>query len=312
MADRPPIRFGLMTLQTAPYRGLVERWTRAEALGFDSIWVADHTPAQIPQLISFDAWTLLGAAAAATQRVRLGTLVTPISLRHPYMLALAVSTVDHISGGRVELGMGIGGSPRDEAAVGRRRGTAAERVAELSEQLGTVRALLSGASVDSGGHYYACRGAIASPLQSPAPPIIVAGNRKRLIALAVRHGDAWNTLGGQPVASQAPRKSDETACAEVRKQIQLLEDACINQHRDTYSLRRQLLAYRVNAFESKDRFDDYVGRFHEAGIDEFVFYWPSDPDTFELWPELEPVLERVAAESMPKLRSDSALLGRGR
>ena len=112
------LRFGVMTLQAPPYADLAERWRRAEALGWDSIWVADHTPAQFPGTIAFEAYALLGALARETSRVRIGALVTPIAFRNPTMLAMSAITVDHISGGRLEVGIGAGGGDKDAAALG--------------------------------------------------------------------------------------------------------------------------------------------------------------------------------------------------
>ena len=88
-----------MYLQTAPFDDLLERVRRGEDLGFDSLWVADHMTGQYPDLVSYEAWSLLGAIAMATSRARIGTLVTPITFRHPALLAMAATTVDHASGG---------------------------------------------------------------------------------------------------------------------------------------------------------------------------------------------------------------------
>ena len=107
----PALRFGLMYLQAAPFDDLLERVRRGEDMGFDSLWVADHMTGQYPDLVSYEAWTLLGAIAMATSRARIGTLVTPITFRHPALLAMAATTVDHASGGRLEIGLGIGGAP---------------------------------------------------------------------------------------------------------------------------------------------------------------------------------------------------------
>jgi hypothetical protein len=87
------VRFGLMFLQAAPFGDVVERVRRGEQMGFDSLWVADHMTGQYPKLVSFEAWSLLGALAMATSRARLGTLVTPITFRHPAVLAMAAATV---------------------------------------------------------------------------------------------------------------------------------------------------------------------------------------------------------------------------
>ena len=106
------MRFGLMTLQAAPYLALADRWRRIEAMGFDSIWIADHSTSQYPTLIAYEAWSLLGALASVTSRVRFGPLVTSPTFRPPAMLAMQAVTIDHLSSGRLELGLGAGGGAR--------------------------------------------------------------------------------------------------------------------------------------------------------------------------------------------------------
>jgi alkanesulfonate monooxygenase SsuD/methylene tetrahydromethanopterin reductase-like flavin-dependent oxidoreductase (luciferase family) len=128
-------RFGLIFLQAAPFDRLIGRICRAEAMGFDSLWVADHMTGQYPRLVSYEAWTLLGAMAVATSRARIGTLVTPITFRHPAFLAMCATTVDHISGGRLEIGLGIGGATIDGQVVGVDDWPGPERVARLDEPL---------------------------------------------------------------------------------------------------------------------------------------------------------------------------------
>lgn len=294
-----------MFLQAAPFSDVVERVRRGEEMGFDSLWVADHMTAQYPRLISFEAWSLLGALALATSRARLGTLVTPITFRHPALLAMAATTVDHASGGRLEIGMGIGGAPVDSSVVGVEDWPGPERVERLEEQLELLDRLLRGEQIDRHDGHYPTRGSVLTPpLQQPRPPIVVAGDGPRLIDLAARRGDAWNTLGGQPMRG-APTIPLAAAVAATQRRIALLEDACRRVARDPVSIRRMVLAYRVDPglFASHDAFADYVGRYREAGIDEFVFYWPVDPSSFERVAVYEAALERIAADVLPALRS---------
>ena len=144
-----PLRFGLMFLQAAPFDDVLERVRRGEAMGFDSLWVADHMTGQYPNLVSYEAWSLLGALAMATSRARIGTLVTPITFRHPALLAMAATTVDHASGGRLEIGLGIGGAPVDGTVVGADDWPGPERLARLEEQLDLLDRLLRGETVDA-------------------------------------------------------------------------------------------------------------------------------------------------------------------
>jgi alkanesulfonate monooxygenase SsuD/methylene tetrahydromethanopterin reductase-like flavin-dependent oxidoreductase (luciferase family) len=308
------LRFGLMFLQAAPFDDVVERVRTGEAMGFDSLWVADHMTGQYPKLVSFEAWTLLGALAMVTKRARIGTLVTPITFRHPALLAMSATTVDHASGGRLEIGLGIGGAPVDGTIVGAEDWPGAERVERLEEQLDLLDCLLRGAPVERHDGYYPTAGAVVEPaIGKPRPPFVIAGDGPRLIDLAARRGDAWNTLGGQPMRGNgAPTVSLDEAIAATHRRVALLEEACDRISRSRGSIRRMLLAYRVDPelFVSADAFAEYVERYREAGVDEFVFYWPVDPRTFERAPLYERALERIAGDTIPALRrAASAELG---
>jgi len=295
-----------MFLQASPFADVVERVQRGEEMGFDSLWVADHMTGQYPTLVSFEAWSLLGALAMKTSRARLGTLVTPITFRHPALLSMAATTVDHASRGRLEIGLGIGGAPVDSSVVGVEDWTGPERVARLEEQVDVLDRLLRGETIDRHDGWYPTAGAVvAPPLQRPRPPLVLAGDGPRLIDLAARKGDAWNTLGGQPMRGRgAPPVSFDDAVDATRRRVGLLVESCERAGRDPDSIRRMVLAYRVDPvlFSSADAFAEYVARYREIGMDEFVFYWPVDPNSFDRIPAHEAALERIASETIPALR----------
>lgn len=304
------LRFGLMFLQSAPFGELIARIRRGEAMGFDSLWIADHMTGQYPGLVSYEAWTLLGAMAMVTSQARIGTLVTPITFRHPALLAMSATTVDHASGGRLEIGLGIGGAPIDGQVVGVGDWPGPERVARLDEQVDLLDRLLRGETIERHMGYYPTTAAVVEPpLQKPRPPIVVAGSGPLLFDLAARRADGWNTLGGQPMRGTGrPAVSLEEAVATTGRHVVGLVEACQRVGRDPDTIRRTLLAYRVSPdlFSSADAFADYVGRYREVGVDEFVFYWPTDPETFKRAPKLEQAFERIASETIPTLREASA------
>lgn len=304
------LRFGLMYLQAAPFGDVVERVQRGEAMGFDSLWVADHMTGQYPNLISFEAWSLLGALALATTRATLGPMVTPITFRHPSLLAMAATTIDHASGGRLEIGLGIGGAPVDTTIVGADDWPGPERVARLEEEVDLLDRLLRGETIEGHAGYYPTSGAVVERvLQTPRPPFVIAGDGPRLIDLAARKGDVWNTLGGQPMRGRGTAVVTlAEAVATTRRRLELLDEACLRAGRAPISIRRQVLAYRVSPdlFISADAFAEYVGRYREAGIDELIFYWPVDSQTFERVPRYEAGLERIAAAVIPALRAAEA------
>lgn len=177
---------------------------RAEAMGFDSVWVSDHLfysfgrygadPSPIPSL---EALTTLAGVAAVTERVRLGTLVLCSPFRHPALVAKMANTIDGISGGRVDLGVGAGWLEEEFEAFGYPFGTVGERFAVLQETLEVLDALRSGEPVTYDGPTVALRGARALPtsVQRPGIPVWVGGKGgPRLLGLAARYATGWNAV----------------------------------------------------------------------------------------------------------------------
>lgn len=295
------IRFGMMV---SPQAGslplIVERWKRSEAMGFDSIFVADETAMEFPGVISHEAWVLLGVLARETARVTIGPLVTPITFRHPLLLAMSASTVDHASNGRLALGVGAGGGPRDEAGVGV-HWTAKERVARLEEQVRVLDALLRGETVTQEDGYYRMRDAVVErPVQTPRPPLVIAAQGPRGIDIVGRYGQVWNSLAGQPLETSIPM---EDALANIRRLGTLLKESCERCGRDPRTVRRSVLVWHYDIWASLDAFTDYVSRYREAGIDEFVVAWPRSARAGRSAAEREGLMERIASEVFPKLRA---------
>ena len=289
------ISFGIYPAPlAAPFEALVARARQAEAMGFDALWVSDQTPMAYPGIIQLEAWSLLGALARETTRMRLGTLVSPAVLRHPLLLAMCVSTVDHASGGRAVLGLGAGGDDADLAGLGLEGLRPAELVDRLEEQLVTIDDLLRGQRVSREAGPDRTRDAfVEPPVQRPRPPILVAAESPRTLRLAARRADVWNTQGGQPMAGD--RLTLDEAVAFTRRRVELIEAACRDAGRDPSTLRRSVFAWRARAFASPDAFTEWVGRYRELGFTDFAFWWPRSADG-------QAVLERVAAEVMPTLR----------
>jgi alkanesulfonate monooxygenase SsuD/methylene tetrahydromethanopterin reductase-like flavin-dependent oxidoreductase (luciferase family) len=289
------ISFGIYPAPlAAPFEALVARARQAEAMGFDALWVSDQTPMAYPGIIQLEAWSLLGALARETTRVRLGTLVSPAVLRHPLLVAMCVSTVDHASGGRAVLGLGAGGDDDDLAGLGLEGLRAAELVERLEEQLVTIDGLLRGQRVTRETGPDRTRDAfVEPPVQRPRPPILVAAESPRTLRLAARHADVWNTQGGQPMAGD--RLTLDEAVALTRRRVDLIDAGCRDARRDPSTLRRSVFAWRARAFASPDAFTEWVGRYRELGFTDFAFWWPRSADG-------QAVLERVAAEVMPTLR----------
>jgi probable F420-dependent oxidoreductase len=181
----------------------VASWaTRAEALGFDSVWVSDHFfysfaryGADPTPIGSLEPLTTLAGIAALTRRVRLGTLVLCAPFRHPALLARTAASIDLLSGGRLDLGLGAGWLREEFDAFGYRFGTVGERFEALEESLDVIRRLFAGDPVTFDGPTVTLREAVLAPAPERPPPVWVGGKGgPRLLALAARLADGWNTV----------------------------------------------------------------------------------------------------------------------
>jgi len=267
--------------QAAPYDRVRAVAERAEAVGFDTVWVADETPMAYPGVTELEAWSLLSALARDTTRVRLGTLVTPPSQRHPLLNAMAMTTLDHISNGRATLGMGVGGVPADLEAVGMGGTPNTELVERLDEQLDAIDRLLRGETVTRPGGFYPTKDAVVQkPVQEPRPPILVAAQGPRSIRVAARRADIWNSVGGQPIAGE--KVSRQEALAKTRRHIELLEEACLEIGRDSSTIRRSLLCWRAGALGSSDALEEWAGQYRELGFEDLIFFYTDEPATDEM------------------------------
>jgi F420-dependent oxidoreductase-like protein len=176
--------------------------TTAESSGFDSVWVMDHL-FQIPGIGKidepmFEAYTLLGALAARTQRARLGAMVTGVTYRNPALLAKEVTTLDVLSGGRAVLGIGAAWFEAEHAGLGFAFPPLAERFNRLEEALIICRSMFTEAAPSFEGRYYQINGAVnrPRPVQSGGPPILIGGGgEKRTLRLVAEHADACNLFG---------------------------------------------------------------------------------------------------------------------
>ncbi|HET9671430.1 MAG TPA: TIGR03560 family F420-dependent LLM class oxidoreductase [Actinomycetota bacterium] len=193
-----------------------------EAHGFAGLFRSDHYLAfdDPTRRGSLDAWTTLAALAPLTERIRLGSMVSPATFRHPSLLAKSVVTVDHASGGRAELGMGAGWFQREHAAFGFPFASDRERVDVLAEQVEIVHRLWdrSEGEVTFAGHHYrldACT-ALPRPVQEPHPPLILGGGAgARVAALAARWADEYDVVSETPEAARAARDRLSRACEAI-------------------------------------------------------------------------------------------------
>jgi F420-dependent oxidoreductase-like protein len=229
-------------------------WVRlarlAEELGFEGLFRSDHYTAIIrPDADAYDAWATLAGLAALTERIRLGTLVSPATFRHPSVLARMAVTVDHISGGRVDVGMGSGWYEREHLAHGFPFLDGKRRFALFAEQVEVVVRSWTEDRFDHEGAGYTLRDqrALPRPVQVPHPPLVLGGSVKpRFAALAARYANEVNTLG-------APND-------ELRERKAALDRACVELDRDPDSLGYSVM---TSCFvgETDDDVRDRVARF---------------------------------------------------
>jgi F420-dependent oxidoreductase-like protein len=200
-----------------------EDWVRlaelAERHGLEGLFRSDHYTAIIrSEAVALDAWATLAALAALTERIRLGTLVSPATLRHPSILARMAVTVDHISEGRLDVGMGAGWYEREHAAHGFPFRDARGRFELFAEQVDVVVRSWTEESFDHSGPSYELRGqtALPRPFQQPHPPLVLGGTVKpRFAALAARFADEVNTLGAPDDELRARKGRLDRACEDV-------------------------------------------------------------------------------------------------
>jgi len=280
-----------------------ERWTRAEELGFHAGYTYDHLSWRVPFRDGpwFGAVPTLTAAAGATSRLRLGTLVTSPNFRHPVTLAKELLSLDDVSGGRVTLGVGAGGTGFDATALGREPWTARERADRFAEFVALLDRLLTGDETTYRGTYYSAHEARNIPgcVQRPRLPFAVAATGPRGLRLAARYGQAWVTTGDPKVVS-APDATPEASLAAVERQVARLGEACAEEGRDPAELHRiMLVGFTPDPLlDSVDAFVDFAGRHAAAGIDEVVLHWPIPGTRFEAD---QKVFERVATEAPAQL-----------
>src|SRR5215213_6120617 len=179
---------------------LRERVMWADDAGFDSAWVFDHFTALYgdPKGPCLEAWTLLSALGAVTSHVRLGALVTGVTYRHPSMLAAEVVTVDHVSEGRINVGLGAAWHDEEHERLGFRFPATAERIERLEDTVQIIKGLLTTDDFDFDGHHFTLKRAFyrPRPVQTPHPPIwIGAIGEKVMIPFAARYADVWHAFG---------------------------------------------------------------------------------------------------------------------
>src|SRR5665811_1322445 len=193
-----PRSFGIQTIQNWTWRDTCERWAWFEELGWESLWLTDHLVRTAnPKDPYLEAWTLLAGLATKTEKARLGVLVSSNTFRHPAVLAKQAVTVDHISGGRLELGVGAGWFVEEHEMFGLDFPKTAELVERYAEAIDLLDRYLSADETTFAGEYYHFKSAYnrPAPVQKPRMPLMLGAHGPRMIDLVSRYADTWNSRG---------------------------------------------------------------------------------------------------------------------
>ncbi|MBO0830120.1 MAG: LLM class F420-dependent oxidoreductase [Streptosporangiales bacterium] len=275
------LRFGLKRSQNADIDELRDVWRIADDAGFESCWVMDHFATLGPRDDGdiFEAWTQLAAMAEATSRTRIGCAVVGNTYRHPGVLAKTAVTVDHLSGGRLEFGIGAGWAENEHTMLGLEFGTRNDRADRLEEAVQIIRSLWTQPRTTFDGRHYQVKDAVAlpKPVQQPHPPIWIGGSGpKRTLRITAEYADVWNAAGGTPEA--------------VAESGEILDRHCADVGRDPAAVRRSV---QLGVGDDADELLRQTEAFARVGITEILLILRSDDTVAEA--------ERTA-ELLPRLR----------
>jgi alkanesulfonate monooxygenase SsuD/methylene tetrahydromethanopterin reductase-like flavin-dependent oxidoreductase (luciferase family) len=282
---RHPITFGAVSGQhQLTWQQVLDQTRLIEELGFDSAWVFDHFSALYgdPDGPCLEASTLLAALARETSRVKLGCLVYGNTHRNPGVFLKEMVTVDHLSGGRLILGIGTGWNEREHDAYGLTLHSPGDRVQMLDEALTVIRSLLTERRTTFEGRFYRFHDAPFSPKPVQAKlQIMVGGKRPKMLRVVARHADLWDS-GGTVEDVRTRNAEFAAACAEIG--------------RDPSEVVRSV-SLGADRLEDPSGFADLIRAYRAAGVSQFLFDFP-------ITAKGQDAAARVAREIMPGLREE--------
>jgi alkanesulfonate monooxygenase SsuD/methylene tetrahydromethanopterin reductase-like flavin-dependent oxidoreductase (luciferase family) len=297
------VRVGVVLLPADPWPETVLRAQRIDALGYHHLWTYDHLSWRRYRDHEWHAtipW--LTGVATATRTVRIGTMVASPNFRHPVTLAKDAMTLDHVSGGRLELGIGAGGIGFDATVLGDQVLSPRARADRLCEFVDVLDRLLREPVTSHRGAFYTVDEARMIPgcVQRPRVPLAIAATGPRTLQLAARFGDAWITNGELDRPDATPAETERAVGAQLRR----LEDACVSLGRDPSTIRRIFMIDNTGErpVASVAAFEDFAGRYGALGFTELVFHHPRADDP--VWDDPEDVVEQIATDVRPRLATE--------
>jgi len=270
------MRFSIWPGPGNPWADTLALALHAEAAGWDGIWYADHFMPNAADTSgpTNEAWTTVAALAVAVPRLRIGTLVTGNTYRHPAVLAKMAANVDVISGGRLVLGLGSGWQENEHAAYGIPFYTVGSRLRRLEEACQVIKGLFGNATTTFHGRYYTLTDAPLEPkpVQNPLPLLVGGGGEEMTLRITAKYADEWNVWGSPDV---------------LRQKMGVLDRRCDEVGRDPKSIKRsaQNMLFLGDGPEVQERaramgdralagsvaqVQDAIGRYRDAGVDEFI------------------------------------------
>jgi probable F420-dependent oxidoreductase len=248
----------------------------AEEVGFDSIWLGDHLlyrdDGRRPERGPWEAWTLLSALAAATERVELGPLVACLGFHPPGLIAKMAATIDEVSDGRFVLGVGSGWNIDEFEAFGLPHD---RRVARFAEAFEIVRGMLAGERVSRDGRFWSAHDAVLLPPPARRVPLMVGSNGPRTLSLTLPHVDAWNTwwedYGNSAEGFAALNDRISQACTDAgRDPAAVRRSACAHVVLDRATAERALVDHAPPIEGSPDAIAGRLRELADAGADEVI------------------------------------------
>ena len=290
------MRFGLTILPEHRWVNAAPMWRRVEELGFDHAWTYDHLIwGGLPDSPWYGTTPTLSAAAMVTSTIRLGTFVTSPNYRHPVTFMRDLLALDDISGGRLIIGIGVGGDI-DSTILGGHVLTPGQRVDRLHEFTELLDRLLTTDHVTYGGTYFSAVDArtLPGPVQRPRIPFVMAANGPRSLRIAVEFGEGWVTTGPKVETMGEWWAALEAMCLRLD---QTLAEA--GRDAGTFDRYLSLDSSPLYALTSVATFEEMAGRAEELGFTDVITHWPRPDGPYA---GDESVLESVASDVIPTFR----------
>ena len=302
-----PIRFGIQTSQqNVEWGSMLDLWKKAEGWGYDSLWNFDHFyPIFVdPDGPCLEGWTTLAALGQATSRVRIGHLVNGNTYRNPCVLAKMAATLDHVTNGRLNLGIGAGWFELEHNAFGLDFKTVRGRLDALDEACRILKGMFTGEPFSLKGKHYTVENArgLPVPVQTPHPPIMIGGSgEKILLRIVAEHADMWNTSGDADrlghLVDVIRRHGDAVGRDTEQIEKTVMMPMCYGGGSEREKFMTQLIAgmqqctpdeaRRRIMMGSKDECLETVARYGKAGVTHFIFmaFQPVFPDELQAFAE---------------------------